>query len=201
MHRRSLALLVCVLSLAAVAPAAASAAPTWAPADTATIRPGVMTYTDGAPVHGQLHVLRREQRLHRPGRPLLRHGRGHRDRRLRLRLAADRHAGRGRRRLQPGTLVYNSWLTMQARGETDPDTCAYNDFALVQLDAADHGKVNPSGPGLGRPDRPRRHDRPARQGLLVRQLDPARRRRAAEPEGGLQPRRRRAAAGPTPSTR
>ena len=24
---------------------------------------------------------------------------------------------------QPGTLVYNSWLTMQARGETDPSTC------------------------------------------------------------------------------
>ena len=47
MHRRSRALLVCVLSLAAVAPAAASAAPTWAPADSATIRPSVMTYTAG----------------------------------------------------------------------------------------------------------------------------------------------------------
>ena len=33
---------------------------------------------------------------------------------------------------QPGTLVYNSWLTMQALGETDADTCAYNDLALVQ---------------------------------------------------------------------
>ena len=52
---------------------------------------------------------------------------------------------------QPGTLVYNSWLTMQARGETDPDTCAYNDFALIRLNAADHGKVNPTVPIWGGP--------------------------------------------------
>src|SRR3954465_13254914 len=43
---------------------------------------------------------------------------------------------------KPGTLVYNSWLTMQAKGETDPDTCAYNDLALVQIDPADVGRVN-----------------------------------------------------------
>ena len=50
MHRRSLAVLVCVLAVAAVAPAAASAAPTWAPAASATVHPGVMTYTNGGPV-------------------------------------------------------------------------------------------------------------------------------------------------------
>ena len=33
-------------------------------------------------------------------------------------------------------MVYNSWITMQALGETDPDTCAFNDFALVRLDPA-----------------------------------------------------------------
>ena len=48
MHRRSLAVLVCVLVAAALAPAAASAAPTWAPAASATVHPGVMTYTEGA---------------------------------------------------------------------------------------------------------------------------------------------------------
>jgi hypothetical protein len=52
---------------------------------------------------------------------------------------------------QPGTLVYNSWLTMQANGETDPDTCAYNDFALIRLDPADVASVNPSVPGFGGP--------------------------------------------------
>ena len=49
------------------------------------------------------------------------------------------------------TLVYNSWLAMQAAGETDPDACAYNDFALVRLDPADVGRVNPSVPGFGGP--------------------------------------------------
>ncbi|HEV7482183.1 MAG TPA: serine protease, partial [Solirubrobacterales bacterium] len=52
---------------------------------------------------------------------------------------------------KPGTLVYNSWLTMQAKGETDPDTCAYNDLALIRLDPADVAKVNPSVPGFGGP--------------------------------------------------
>jgi hypothetical protein len=40
---------------------------------------------------------------------------------------------------------------MQAAGETDPDTCAYNDFALVRLDPADHSRVNPSIPFFGGP--------------------------------------------------
>jgi hypothetical protein len=53
---------------------------------------------------------------------------------------------------QPGTMVYNSWLTMQAKGETDPNTCDYNDFALVRLNLADHGKVNPSVPFWGGPN-------------------------------------------------
>ena len=52
---------------------------------------------------------------------------------------------------KPGTLVYNSWLAMQAKGETDPDACAYNDLALIRIDPADVGKVNPSVPGFGGP--------------------------------------------------
>jgi len=52
---------------------------------------------------------------------------------------------------KPGTLVYNSWLTMQAKGEADPDTCAYNDLALIRIDPADVGSVNPSVPGFGGP--------------------------------------------------
>src|SRR5205085_1440544 len=52
---------------------------------------------------------------------------------------------------QPGTMVYNSWIRMQAQGETDPDTCAYNDLALIKLDPADVAKVNPSIPGWGGP--------------------------------------------------
>jgi hypothetical protein len=50
-----------------------------------------------------------------------------------------------------GTMVYSSWLTMRARGETNPDTCMYNDLALVKLDPADVGKVDPTVPGWGGP--------------------------------------------------
>lgn len=50
-----------------------------------------------------------------------------------------------------GELVYSSWNTMQANGEDDPNTCAYNDFALVKVDAADVAKVNPSIPIWGGP--------------------------------------------------
>jgi len=52
---------------------------------------------------------------------------------------------------KPGTLAYNSWLAMQSAGETDADTCDYNDLALVKLDPSDYGKVNPSIPFWGGP--------------------------------------------------
>jgi len=52
---------------------------------------------------------------------------------------------------KPGTLAYSSWLTMQANGEANPDACAYNDLALIRIDPADVGKVNPSIPGFGGP--------------------------------------------------
>ncbi len=52
---------------------------------------------------------------------------------------------------RPGTMTYNSWLAMQAVGETDANACAYNDLALVKLDPADVSKVDPSVPGFGGP--------------------------------------------------
>ncbi|MDX6665712.1 MAG: hypothetical protein QOG68_1918 [Solirubrobacteraceae bacterium] len=51
----------------------------------------------------------------------------------------------------PGTLVYNSWLTMQSLHEADAETCQYNDLALVRVDPADVAKINPSVPGFGGP--------------------------------------------------
>jgi len=50
-----------------------------------------------------------------------------------------------------GTLVYSSWITEHQLGTTDANTCAYNDLALVQVDPADVGKVNPSVPFWGGP--------------------------------------------------
>ena len=52
---------------------------------------------------------------------------------------------------RPGTLVYSSWLAMQAAGETDTNACEYNDFALVRVAAADVASVNPSIPHWGGP--------------------------------------------------
>src|SRR5437763_8740679 len=52
---------------------------------------------------------------------------------------------------KPGTMVYNSWATMQANGESNADTCAYNDLALIKLDPSDVANVNPSVPGYGGP--------------------------------------------------
>ena len=52
---------------------------------------------------------------------------------------------------KPGVMVYNSWATMQANGETDADTCAYNDIALIKLDPSDAANVDPTVPGWGGP--------------------------------------------------
>jgi hypothetical protein len=52
---------------------------------------------------------------------------------------------------KPGVMVYNSWIRMQAAGETDADTCAFNDLALIKLDPADAANVDPSVPGFGGP--------------------------------------------------
>jgi hypothetical protein len=52
---------------------------------------------------------------------------------------------------RPGTMVYNSWITMQQNGESDEETCAYNDLALVRLNPADVPNVNPSVPAFGGP--------------------------------------------------
>ena len=50
-----------------------------------------------------------------------------------------------------GTLAYSSWITENQLGTTDANTCAYNDLALVKVDAADVSKVNPSVPFWGGP--------------------------------------------------
>jgi hypothetical protein len=53
---------------------------------------------------------------------------------------------------RPGKLVYSSWLAMQSASPAPSSTeCAYNDFAIVKLDPADYGRVNPSIPFWGGP--------------------------------------------------
>ena len=89
---------------------------------------------------------------------------------------------------------------MQQRNETDADACAYNDLALVKVDAADVSKVNPSHPVLGRPGR---HSTPTapRPASRVYSFGNSSLRggvEAALAEAGRQPRHRAAAAGRHP---
>jgi hypothetical protein len=136
---------------AAVGGVPAQAAPTWAPADSAAIHPGVQTRTMGGQctanfVFKDANGVYIGQAAHcsstggesdtngcsTPSRPI----------------GTDVQVTGASR---PGKLVYNSWQTMQAQKEKDPNTCAYNDLALVKLDPADAAKVNPSVPFFGGP--------------------------------------------------
>jgi hypothetical protein len=149
MNRSKLALpALLALSAALLAPAAASA---WAPAATATVHPGVMTYTEGGQCTSNFVFQDGSgvyigQAAHCSGTGGQTETDGCTSGSLPLGTKVEVKGAS-----KPGTLVYNSWLAMQAKGETDPDTCAYNDLALVKLDPADVGKVNPSVPGFGGP--------------------------------------------------
>jgi len=129
----------------------AAAAPTWAPAGSATIHPGVQTLTDGAQctanfVFYDAAEIYIGQAAHCSGTGGSTETNGCDAGSLPIGTPVEVDGAS-----RPGTLAYNSWITMQAQGETDADTCQYNDLALVRLDPADHGKVNPSIPFWGGP--------------------------------------------------
>jgi hypothetical protein len=147
---RSKSVLPALLAVAAalLAPSAASA---WAPAATAPVHPGVQTYTEGAQctsnfVFQDASNVYIGQAAHCSGTGGQTETDGCTSGSLPIGTAVEVKGAS-----KPGTLVYNSWLTMQGKGETDPDTCAYNDLALIKVDPADVGKVNPSVPGFGGP--------------------------------------------------
>jgi len=128
-----------------------SAASAWAPAASATVHPGVQTHTEGAQctsnfVFQEGANVYLGQAAHCSGTGGQTETDGCTSASLPLGTPVQVSGAS-----KPGTLVYNSWLTMQGLGESDPDTCAYNDLALVQIDPADVAEVNPSVPGFGGP--------------------------------------------------
>jgi Trypsin-like peptidase domain len=136
----------------AVLPSVALGAPTWAPASSATVHPGVQTFTDGGQCTANF-VFYDSSNTEYIGQAAHCSGTGGNT-------ATDGCTSGSLPNgtpvevtgaSKPGTMVYNSWLTMQQLGESNPDTCAYNDIALVKLDPADYGKVNPSVPTWGGP--------------------------------------------------
>jgi hypothetical protein len=129
---------------------AASAAPAWAPAATAAIHPGVQTVTAGAQCTANFvfysgGTVYLGQAAHCSGTGAATSTDGCTSASLPLGTPVDVGG------VATGTMVYNSWISMQSLGETNPDTCAYNDLALIQLSAADAAKVNPSIPFFGGP--------------------------------------------------
>jgi hypothetical protein len=142
--------LIAITGMLAIA-GTASAAPTWAPAGSASIHPGVQTFTDGAQctanfVYSDASNVYIGQAAHCSGTGGSTETNGCDSGSLPVGTKVDVGGAS-----KPGTMVYNSWITMQQAGEKDADTCQYNDLALIQLDPADAGKVNPSVPYWGGP--------------------------------------------------
>jgi hypothetical protein len=163
-HRPALATAsaaVLVAAVAATSAPAVSAEPAWAPADTATIHPGVQMYTEGAQCTanfvytdgaGNTYV---GYAAHCAGTGEATDTNGCEADSLPLGTRVDFVEGGSLvsegTKVGSGTLAYSSWLTMQQNGETDENACAYNDLALVKVDAADVDQVNPSVPFWGGP--------------------------------------------------
>jgi hypothetical protein len=133
-------------------PAHAAPAGGWAPAATAAIHPGVMMFTDGAQCTANFIFTNGTDVLigyaaHCAGTGAATETDGCDSGSLPLGTSVEIDGAS-----QPGTLVYSSWLAMQAAHETDADTCAYNDLAVVRIAPADVSKVNPSIPYWGGPN-------------------------------------------------
>jgi hypothetical protein len=145
---------VCVVAgaaaLAAAGPAAAD--PTWAPAATAPVHPGVQTETNGGQCTANFVFFDASnnvyigQAAHCSGTDGNTATNGCEAGTLPTGTPVTVEGAS-----RTGTIVYSSWVTMQANGEADDSTCQYNDFALVKLDPADYAKVNPSIPFWGGP--------------------------------------------------
>jgi len=151
-HVRSLlAAVALTVGFVASVPSPAPAAPAWAPAATATVHPGVQMFTAGAQctadfVFFQGATVFIGQAAHCSSTEAATSTNGCSTSSLPLGTPVQVDGAS-----QPGTLVYNSWLAMHAVGESDPDTCQFNDLALVQLAPVDAAATNPSIPVWGGP--------------------------------------------------
>ena len=141
--------------------ASAAAAPSYAPASEALIHPGTMMYTDGAQctanfvytdASGATYV---GYAAHCAGQGSSSDTDGCDTASLplgtRVDFTNDGNLASEGTIVGRGTLAYSSWITEHRLGTTDASTCAYNDLALVKVDAADVGTVNPSVPFWGGP--------------------------------------------------
>ena len=149
MHLRKFFVLIAAVVVAALVPASASA---WAPASSAPIHPGVQTVTEGSGqctsnfifTEGSDTYIGQAAHCASTGAATDTDGCVAASLPLGTKVDVDGASVQG-------TLAYSSWLEMQGNGESDEETCAYNDLALVKLDPSDVSKVNPSIPVFGGP--------------------------------------------------
>ncbi|HEY0168760.1 MAG TPA: serine protease [Jatrophihabitans sp.] len=143
-----------------VAVPAADAAASWAPAASATIHPGTQMFTNGAQCTANFVFSDGVSTYvgyaaHCAGTGAATDTDGCSTQSLPLGTPVTFNKGAGLlssgTQVGTGTLAYSSWIAMRQAGETDPDTCAYNDFAVVKVDAPYVGNVNPSVPFWGGP--------------------------------------------------
>jgi hypothetical protein len=141
-----------VVTCMAATAGSAIAEPAWAPAGSATVHPGVQTVTQGAQCTSNFVFYDASnnayigQAAHCSGTGGNTETNGCTAGSYPIGTPVDVDGAS-----KPGTLVYNSWLEMQGKGETNADACAGNDFALVKLDPADAAKTNPTIPFFGGP--------------------------------------------------
>jgi hypothetical protein len=163
---RSLMLVPCVLALMLFA--GASSASAWAPESSATIHPGVMTFTGGSSFlngGGQCTAnfvytdssgntyLGQAAHCSSTGESTETNGCTSKSLPLGTPIySGDIVNGGVQTGTKIGTLAYNSWITMKEKGEKDANTCAYNDLALIKIDPSQVGKVNPTVPFWGGPN-------------------------------------------------
>ncbi|MFP5071480.1 serine protease [Pseudonocardia nantongensis] len=142
-----------VLAVAAAGPAAAEDETGFAPPDDAAVAPGAMTFTGPERamctanfVFSDGETVYLGQAAHCAGTGESSETDGCTSDSLPLGTPVEIEGAE-----RPGTLAYSSWLSMQESGETDPDLCRYNDFALVALDPADVARTTPTMPFYGGP--------------------------------------------------
>lgn len=153
------ALVVAVAAMGALTPS--GAVPRWASVSTATIRPGIQMVTQGAQCTANFVYYDAAGNVYlgmaahcagkgsssdingctTPSYPL---GTTVEFRRGGNLFTSGTLVGRG-------TLAYSSWLNMQRLHTTNTARCTYNDLALVKVNVADRGKVNPTVPVWGGP--------------------------------------------------
>jgi hypothetical protein len=146
----------------------ASSASAWAPEASATIHPGVMTFTNASSFLGgasqctanfvftdaQGNVyLGQAAHCSSTGEDTETDGCSTKSLPLGTSIySGDLVAGGIQAGTLIGTLAYNSWIAMQKAKEKDANTCAYNDLALIKVAPSQVAKVNPTVPFWGGPN-------------------------------------------------